>query len=342
MMSTPINVGIMGCGEVASYGHAPSIVATEGLKLQAVYDPNPERLRLFQERFGVEQTFTDAEAFMRSGIQAVSVTSPAPFHKENILLAAANRLPVLCEKPLAMDVQEAGEMIEAMKRAGVSLHTAFCYRHSPVALKIRELVRAGAIGNVGALRLIYNWGLHGRFQTLSDGSRALNQRREGRMAEGGPMVDCGTHQIDLATFWLDSGVASYSGFGAWIDKYEAPEHIWLHMDHDCGAHTLVEISFAYHHTTKNPKSEFIYELIGSDGVIRYHREAKTFTMENGNGRQEIEFSSEKSFSGMYEAWSHHLHNPSDPSTLLADGEQGRRVIDIARTVTDNIMGKHQA
>lgn len=59
-------------------------------------------------------------------------------------------------------------MLAAMKTAGVTLYSVFCYRFSPAALNIRELVRAGAIGKVGSPRLIYNWSLynwslHGKF-----------------------------------------------------------------------------------------------------------------------------------------------------------------------------------
>jgi len=332
-------LGLMGCGAVADYGHIPAILATEGLKLYAVFDPDPVRAGAMRDKFGAERAFTDAEAFFSSGIEAVSVTSPAPFHKANVLLAAAHKLPVLCEKPLAMDVVEARGMIAAMKAAGAPLHTAFCYRYSPSALKIRELVRAGAIGKVGALRLIYNWGLHGKYETLPDGARVLNRRREGRMAEGGPLVDCGTHQIDLANFWLGSPVKAFSGHGAWIDGYEAPEHIWLHMDHDCGAHTVVEVGYAYCHNTKNHCSEFIYELVGTDGIIRYHREAGQFFLENAAGKQDFEYHHEKSFAGMYQEWSRFLN--TGVGELLVDGEQGLRVVEIAREVTDRLIKRRK-
>lgn len=65
------------------------------------------------------------------------------------------------------------------------------------------------------------------------------------------MVDCGTHQIDLASFWLDSDVVQYDAHGAWVDDYDAPDHIWLHMDHANGAHAMVEMNYSYHHTSKN-------------------------------------------------------------------------------------------
>jgi predicted dehydrogenase len=322
----------MGCGAVADYGHVPAIQETPGLVLQALYDPSAEAARRLQEKHRVPSAFTDANAFFASGLDAVSITSPAPCHKANVLEAARHGLPVICEKPLAMDSAEAGDMIAAMERAGVSLYSAFCYRFSPCALKIRELVRAQAIGDVRSLRLIYNWNLHGKYVTDADGRRTIQKRREGRMLEGGPMVDCGTHQIDLAVFWLGSEVTRVCGHGAWVDDYEAPDHMWVHMDHANGAHTVVEISYSYHHTSRNKRSEFVYELIGRDGVIRYDREAASFTMENGSGSHAFEFHPEKSFTGMYAEWARALG--AGRSDLLTSARDGMRVVDIARTATD--------
>jgi predicted dehydrogenase len=149
------------------------------------------------------------------------------------------------------------------------------------------------------------------------------------------MVDCGTHQIDLALFWLDSPVVRFASHGAWVDEYEAPDHIWLHMDHANGAHTMVEMSYSYHHTSRNTRSEFVYELIGTEGVIRYDRSARRFTMENLSGSHEFEYHPEKSFAGMYAEWARALE--TGESDLLTSAQDGMRVVEIARQATDAAM-----
>ncbi len=333
-------IGLIGCGAVAGYGHLPAIKEVGDLNLYALLDPNPANLEKVRDQYQVPYAFTDADAFFRSGIEAVTITSPAPCHCQNVLDAARHGLPVLCEKPLAMDRREAESMVAAMKQAGVALHTAFCYRFSPCALKIRELVRAGAIGQVRSLRLIYNWNLHGKYSTTPDGRKIIQQRREDRMLEGGPMVDCGTHQIDLAMFWLDSEVVRFAGHGAWVDDYEAPDHMWLHLDHANGAHTVVEISYSYYHTAAQSRHEFVYDLIGSEGVIRYDRANQSFSVTNGKGIQALEFHQEKDFGGLYAEWAKVLHGQS--SDLLTTAEQGMRVTEIARTATDQVIALHRA
>ena len=332
MSSDTKRIGLMGCGAVANYGHIHSIQSTDGLELVSIFDPNEESLLRTQKNHGIPNAFTDEAEFFASGLDAISITSPAPCHRDNVLDAAKHGLPVLCEKPLAMTRDESVEMITAMKDAGLSLYTAFCYRFNPNAIKIRELVRERAIGDVRSLRLIYNWNMHGKYRTDSDGNQINQARREGRMLEGGPMVDCGTHQIDLAKFWLDSEVTEFHSHGAWVDEYEAPDHLWLHMDHASGAHTMVEMSYSYHHTAKRPHKEFVYELIGTEGVIRYDDEVKIFRMENMSGTHNFEFHDVKSFERMYAEWANALD--TGHSDLLTSAEDGMRVVDIARRSTD--------
>ncbi|MDR3708431.1 MAG: Gfo/Idh/MocA family oxidoreductase [Capsulimonadaceae bacterium] len=329
-----IKIGLLGCGVVASYGHLPAIVNVPGLSLTAVYDPNAERARQAAEKFGAAQWFTNPDAFFASGIDAISVTSAAPFHKENILDAARYGKHAICEKPLALEDSDAREMIEAMRSAGLMLFTGFCYRFSPSALKIKELIAAGAIGAPKSLRLIYDWDCHGKYERDQPGPLKINERRAGRMYEGGPMIDCGTHQIDLARWWMGDVVQS-TGIGAWVDNYEAPDHIYMHMDHACGAHTLVEISYSHGYTAKEPRSEFVYEIVGADGVIRYDRNAQSFDIRTAAGTQTLEWHHEKNFEEMYRAFAHALET-GDPGHLPS-GEDGLLATVLARRGTQEAI-----
>jgi predicted dehydrogenase len=327
-------IGLMGCGVVASYGHLPAIKAVGELDLHALFDPDPKRLATAQEKFGVAKGFTDAEKFLSCGLDAVTITSPAPFHRVNVLGAARHGLHALCEKPLTMSGAEAREMIEAMEDRRLMLFTAFCYRFSPVALKIKELIDSGAIGRIGSLRLIYIWDCHGKYERARFEEKVEQRRRGERMEEGGPMFDCGTHQIDLARWWMGD-VARVSGHGAWCDEYQAPDHVWAHLDHTNGAHTMIEMSYSYAHTARDQAHRFLYEIIGSQGLIRYDRDGKLFEMRTPKGTEQLPFDHEKNFEGMYAAYARALETgkPGHLSTA-ADGEAVTR---IAREATEKAM-----
>lgn len=326
----------MGCGVIAAYGHLPAILETPGLQLASIYDPNPEQLARLQENFPDVAAFTDADAFFQSGIDAVSVTSPAPCHLDNVRMAARYGKHVLCEKPLAMNDTDIDEMIRIMDGADLLLATGFCYRFSEVALRIRDLVRSGVIGEVRALRMIYVWNLHGLHDYDAERKPYRSPRWIGRMVEGGPMVDCGVHQIDLARWWLDSEVVRHQATGAWVEgTFEAPDHMWLHMDHENGAHTAVEMSFSYGHTVKEPIDHFSYHLIGTDGIIRFDRAGWHFEVRNSEGTQFLPGNSEKNFTGMYHAWRDALETGQLGD--LPTGRDGQEVTRIARTATEAVI-----
>ncbi len=330
-------IGLMGCGVVAGYGHLPAIVAVPELTLSAIFEPGAARRQEITKQYPQTVLCATLEEFFAQRLDAVTVTSPAPCHHDNVVAAAAAGCHVLCEKPLAMTVPEITAMPAAVTAAGKQLFTCFVYRFGQPAQEIRRLLREGAIGEVRALRLIYNWHCHGKWSVAADGSRVLNARREGRMDEGGPMVDCGTHQIDLARWWLRQEVLASSGHGAWIDAQRYPDHVWLHLTHSGGAHTVVEMSYSYLHTAAQPRfDQFVYELIGTQGVIRYDHEPRTFEMRTNASTTLLPYVDEvKNFTATYQAYAHFLHHGEVGD--LGSVHDGLEAVRLARTATDEAV-----
>lgn len=330
-----IRLGLMGVGVVASYGHIPAIGRTQGLTLKSIFEPDVGRMMDAKARFGVPDGFTDAEAFFKSGIDAVVVTSPAPAHLDNVMMAARFKKPLLCEKPLAMNEADSQRMVDVMAAAGLPLYVGFTYRFAPCALEIKRLVGEGAVGAVRSLRLIYDWDCHGKFDPRD--SNVTSFRRDERMVEGGPMVDCGVHQIDLARWWLGQEVVRHHGVGAWVDDHAAPDHMYLHLDHAGGAHTMVEISYSYAHTSRDTRSHFAYELIGTDGVIRYDRQARVFEVLNRHGTQHLPWHEEKNFDGMYAEFARALKSGMPGN--MPTGTDGLLATRVARVATEEAIAR---
>jgi predicted dehydrogenase len=232
-----------------------------------------------------------------------------------------------------MDKQQGEEMVRAMELAGLKLFIGFTYRFSPAAGEIRRLVRDGAIGTVRSLRLVNIWDCHGKFATRQPGETRLNERRVGRMLEGGPMVDCGVHQIDLARWWTGSEIVSFHGFGAWVDDagYEAPDHVWVQMDHADGAHSMIESSFTYGHTTDASRPHYVFEAIGSNGVVRYCVDEKRFELRQPAGVTLLPWHEAKNFHAMYAQFRTALE--TGEAGPLASGRDGIIATHIAEQAT---------
>ncbi|MGC4030206.1 MAG: Gfo/Idh/MocA family oxidoreductase [Tepidisphaeraceae bacterium] len=335
-----IRLGVIGCGVIATRGHLPAILHTPGLVAHAVMDTDPKHLADTQKHFEVPHAFTDKEAFFKSGIDAVVICSPAPVHYEDVMLCAKYGKPALCEKPLAMNEAEAQTMIDVMRHANLPLYVGFTYRFAPIAQDIHRLIREGAIGQLKSLRLIYVWDCHGKYADRQNPSAGLYERRVGRMLEGGPMVDCGVHQIDLARWWTGSDVSRVTGLGAWveIEGYHFPDHVYLHMDHRNYAHTMVEVSFTYGHTAREPRADFVYELIGTDGLIRYDRQNRLFELVNRYGTHTLNWTEEKNFHGMYREFERALRENTPGNMPTA--EDGLIATRLARIATEDAVKWH--
>ena len=334
-----IRLGLIGCGLIAEQGHLPAIADTQGLQVVSALDPDVGRLAAVRDRFGIAATFTEAADFFRSDIDAVVICSPAPVHHHDVTMCARHKKPALCEKPLAMNEAEGQEMVDAMRAAGVPLYVGFTYRFSPVAYDIHRMVRAGEIGHVRSLRLFYVWDCHGKYAERGNPNSGLYDRRVGRMLEGGPMVDCGVHQIDLARWWTGSDIVHVNGHGAWVEReaFHFPDHVYLHADHADGAHTMVEMSFTYGHTAPEPRVEFAYELIGTDGLIRYNRQARYFERVNGSGVARLNWTDEKNFHGMYAAFERALR--TGETADMPTGEDGLIATRLARLATEQAVDR---
>ncbi len=331
-------IGIIGCGDVAKFGHVPAILRTQGLKLVAHYDPNPLQVASLTELAPHSKGFSSEKSFFAQNLDAVIICAAAGAHKQNLFAAAERGLHVLCEKPLALTDADAQSMVDEMDRVKKMLFTGFVYRFSPVALQLKEWVKTGRVGEVRSLRLIYIWDLHGEYAQDAQGKWIKSPRYVNRMLEGGPMVDCGVHQIDLARWWLGSEVREVTAAGAWVAGYEAPDHMYLHLNHENGAHTMVETSFSYGHTVREPRPQFTYDLIGDGGVLRYDRDGYILEARHGEGTLRVHGASEKNFDGMYHEFAKAL-STGKPGEM-ATGQDGVIATRIARDATNQLIANH--
>jgi 1,5-anhydro-D-fructose reductase (1,5-anhydro-D-mannitol-forming) len=183
---TPVRWGIVGLGWVAADFVAPAMVKSSGSRLAACLGSSPEKGRVFAERFGVERVHSDLEALMHDpGVDAVYIALPNALHHAAVLAAARGRKHVLCEKPFAMSVAHAREMVAACHDAGVILRIPHQLRLEAALMRARGIVRSGRLGRLAALSLERASGLGARTSWRQD------------FAQSGVIFDVGVHLLDL-------------------------------------------------------------------------------------------------------------------------------------------------
>jgi predicted dehydrogenase len=182
----------------------PALRETPGARVVALHDRDPAALA----RLGAEvPSTTDLAAFLATpGLDAVYVAVPNAAHRAVVEAAAAAGKAVLCEKPLAADVDDAEALVTAAQRAGVLLATAYDQRWHPAHVRLRELVPG--LGRVTAVRVVYCCWLPGDW--TPDGRPHDNWRVDRARAGGGAAIDLAPHGLDLAGVLLGEDVVELS------------------------------------------------------------------------------------------------------------------------------------
>jgi predicted dehydrogenase len=178
----------------------------------AVTPPGPKddakqkaaRLAETQAKYNYARTSTAWEKEIGKA-DLVVITSPNKEHLPMATAALRAGKAVVCEKPLATNLEEAQEMAAAAKKAGTPTMVTFCYQGAPGALEARRLVQGGAILGKsgyfeGTSEFLQDWGRGGR----------TNFRFAAEQGLGGVIEDLGAHQVDLAQFVLGKKIAEVS------------------------------------------------------------------------------------------------------------------------------------
>ena len=188
-----IKVGVIGTGWwAADMAHLPALKSIKGIEITAVSDSNPERLKEIAERYQIERQYIDYHELLDSEeIQAVCVTVPSYQHYAVTMDALSKKKHVLCEKPLAVNLEQAKEMYNKAQESGVVHMVPFTWRFVPAAARMNELIEEGYLGRVFHLEARYLAG------HLSDANFPASWRMQKKFAGTGALADNGYHLIDL-------------------------------------------------------------------------------------------------------------------------------------------------
>jgi len=189
-----IGWGLIGCGDIAQKRVAPAIRDLASCELIAVNRAQSELAASFAKEFGARRWYLDwKKLLLDEEVNAVYIATPVHLHAEQAIAAAEAGKHVLCEKPMAMNVRECDQMIDACRTNKVKLGVAY-YRHFyPVVTRIKAIVKSGEIGTPVLAQI----NAFERFNPAGDDPRSWLVKPE--LAGGGPMFDFGCHRIEVLT-----------------------------------------------------------------------------------------------------------------------------------------------
>jgi predicted dehydrogenase len=199
-----VRVGIIGCGGIANGKHLPALAKIPEVDIVAFCDIIVERAEQAKEKYGTKdaKVYVDyRELVADSSVDAVHVLTPNDLHAPMTIAALEAGKHVMCEKPMAKTAAEARAMYKAAQRTGKLLTIAYQNRFREDAQYLYRACRNGELGEIyfaksHAVRraAVPTWGVF------------LDAEAQG----GGPLIDIGTHALDLTLWMMDNYEPKYA------------------------------------------------------------------------------------------------------------------------------------
>ena len=207
-----VRIGIIGVGGIAQYAHIPSFQKLENAEVVAVCDPNELKLKEVAEKFNIPQKFANYQELLAlKEVDAVVICTPNAFHKEMAVAALMSDKHVLCEKPVALNSREVGEILKTAEEKKKKFMVALCHRFDNTSQILKKFIDRGEFGEIYYAKANYLRkrgipGLGGWFTTK-------------KLSGGGPLIDCGVHILDTAV-WLMGSPEPVAVTGSTYNKFK--------------------------------------------------------------------------------------------------------------------------
>jgi len=229
-----IKVAVIGCGFIATAEHLPSFKQLEDVEITAVVDIIEERARKAAETFKVSKWYTDyTKVIEMKDIDVVDVCTPTYTHCEITVAALKSGKHVVCEKPIALKLKEADEMINTAKKEGLKFMVAHCLRFWPEYVRVKDLVESGAIGEPRIARAYRQ----SSFPAWAPWHKKLEMG-------GGVFIDMSIHDVDFLRWVLGEVEEVYAQGGVLLYKDStAPDYVHALLKFKSGAIAYVEGSW---------------------------------------------------------------------------------------------------
>lgn len=193
MTTGAVRLGLIGCGAATQICHLPASARTRDVTVVALVDKNVDRARSLARRYRVPRYAADYRE-IGAEVDGVIVALPNVLHVPVAAEFLTQGVPVLVEKPLASSVEEADTLIRLARAKRLPLQVGHRFRFSKAVQLTKRVIEEGWLGTLEGFSLefgeIYSWPVASGFFSSKG------------QAEGGVLIDTGSHMLDLLLGWL--------------------------------------------------------------------------------------------------------------------------------------------
>lgn len=203
-----LRIGILGCANIAKQ-FVRDVKGSPKINVVAAASRRLESAVEFSKAFGIERSYASYEALLADGnLDAVYIPLPNSMHAEWAIKATEAGKHVLCEKPLALGLQQAKSMFDAARSNKVILLEAFPYEFQPQTGAMLKLLRDGEIGDVRSVQACFGFTL-----TNPNGNIRLNPD-----LGGGALLDAGSYALSVIRLVMGCAPVKVMADATWADS----------------------------------------------------------------------------------------------------------------------------
>jgi predicted dehydrogenase len=189
-----INVGLIGCGRIASLVYLNILKKLPGLRLAAIADTDAVNREKAGRSAPHATLYPDYQDLLRHpDLDAVIICLPNDMHAEAAISAFESGKHVYLEKPISISTYEAEKVLKAWVGGNLVGITGFNLRFNPVYLSLKKHIESGTIGEITCVRTVFSYW-----------RREFPEWRKHRVSGGGALLDIGSHHVDLVRYTLDT------------------------------------------------------------------------------------------------------------------------------------------
>ncbi|MDG5799415.1 Gfo/Idh/MocA family oxidoreductase [Marinilabiliaceae bacterium ANBcel2] len=282
----------------------------------AIASRNPDKAKEIADKFDIPVAIENYQELLETpGVNAIYIPLPNHLHFDWTIKSIKQGTPVLCEKPLAMNFEEAQTMAEISSSNNIPLMEGFMYKFHPMWIHVKNIIKTNQIGNITYINSSFSY-------NNPSASNIRNIKEYG----GGALMDIGCYTISVPRFLLDK------------EPKKVVSLISRHPDFDTDMHTSAIMDFGDTRATFNVSTLSqpfqTVDIIGTGGSITVHIPFNTYvdtksyiTVNTSQGSRKVEFTVEDAYKNMFDQFAYSIINQKEMPLSLDDSVKNAKVTD---------------
>ncbi|WP_062050902.1 Gfo/Idh/MocA family protein [Bacillus sp. JCM 19034] len=296
MMTTKLRLGVIGAGNIGNVHLRVFDRLKHDVELKAVTDAFSELAQKRAEEYGIEKVYDTAEELLADEqLDAIVIAVPNKYHAPLTIQALNAGKHVMLEKPMAMNVHDAKEILLMQRKTGKVVMIPHQMRWESIALQVKEQINRGELGSIYHTKA--GWF---RRKGIPGWGTWFTQKEE---SGGGPLIDIGVHLLDLSLYLMGNPKpvsvfgSTYAEFGPkkkgigtwgkpnWNGVYNVEDLASAFIKMEDGSTLTLDVSWAVHMDTD---SQPFVHLLGSEGGASIRGNKGKFLSEKFNQTVDVD------------------------------------------------------